>query len=101
MSEQLSRLICPRDALLCDRMRSDPRNVCSSQPDDTAIRAIEAAHEVEHRALPGPIRSDDARDIARACIEAEVVDRTDSTEVPAQVDSRKVASGAGAQLTNH
>ena len=101
MSEQLSRLICPRDALLCDRMRSDPRNVCFSQPDDTAVRAIEAAHEVEHRALPGSIRSNDARDIARARIEAEVVYRTDSTEVHGQVACTKAASGAGGQVSHH
>src|SRR5262249_46983291 len=88
-------------ALLRDRMRSHPRNVCFSQPDDTTIRAIETAHEVEHRALPGSIRSDDARDIARARIEAEVVYRTDSTEVHGEVACRKVASDASGQVSNH
>jgi hypothetical protein len=69
--------------------------------DDTAVRAIEAAHEVEHRALPGSIRSDDARDIARARIEAEIVYRADSTEVHGQVACTKAASGAGGQVSHH
>src|SRR5262245_14048194 len=76
--EQLGGLICPRDALLRDRMRSHPRDVGLSQPNDTVIRAIEAAHEVEHRALPGSIRSDDASDVAGARVETEIVHRTDA-----------------------
>src|ERR1700730_16894128 len=78
-------------------MRRDPRNVCVSQPDDTAIRGIEAAHEVEHRALPGSIRSDDARDLARVRIEAEVVYRADATEVHRQVACTTPASAAGSK----
>src|SRR5262249_56604276 len=83
-------------------MRSYPRDVCFSQPHDTTIRAIEAAHEVEYRALPGSIRSDDARDVARARIEAEVVHRTDATEVHGEVAHRQAAScTARGQVSHH
>ena len=61
------------------------RAVLALEEDAAARRPVEAADDVEHRALAGAVGPDDRRDLAAVDREADVGDRLDAAEVEVDV----------------
>ena len=90
LREQLRGLVGARDAGARDAVRRAARRSRVAEPDRCRVGAIEAAEQVEHRALAGAVRADEAGDRARArASNDEVAHRAHAAEAHRQAARRE------------
>jgi len=91
------------DAHLADDVEGLRRNILASKPDLARGLREQAADEVDHRRLAGPVRADDAHHGRGFEFEADAIEDPQAAEPFAQIfdPKRCVRVGRMAQLSGH
>src|SRR5262249_40681493 len=89
MLEELDVLKGAGDAAAGDLVRRRAGDVLVLEDDAPRRALVDAAHQVEDRALAGAVGADDGEDLALLHLEADAVDRLDAAEMDGEILRRE------------